>query len=259
MPFFTNGAISYYQFEIYNQAIRHAVFTRRGGMSPEPWSSLNMGSTVGDEPDRVRENRKLALATQECEPSSVFDVWQVHSANVVVATAPRSPETPHLQADAIITNQPRLVLMMRFADCVPILLHDPIRKAVGIVHAGWLGTVRSIVSIAVGAMQNQFQSNPADLLAAIGPSIGPDHYEVGSDVVTQVKQAFGSEASKILSDDDCVIKFNLWEANRLLLERAGVKHIEVAELCTACHTEDWFSHRAEKGRTGRFGAFISLK
>ncbi len=259
MPFHTNGSISYFQFDIFNQAIGHAIFTRRGGVSPEPWSSLNMGSTVGDEPDRVRENRRLALATQECDPSSVFDVWQVHGVDVVVATAPRSPETPHIQADAIITNQPRLVLMMRFADCVPILIHDPIRNVVGIVHAGWMGTVRGIVSIAVGAMRKHFQSDPADMLAAIGPSIGPDHYEVGSDVVSQVKQAFGREASKILSDDNEIIRLNLWEANRLLMEQSGVKHIEVAGLCTACHTEDWFSHRAEKGRTGRFGAIIGLK
>lgn len=259
MPFHTNSGISYFQFDIFNRAITHAIFTRRGGMSPEPWASLNMGSTVGDEPDRVRENRRLALATQSCDLSSVYDVWQVHSVNVVVASAPRAPDTPHLQADAIITNLPQLMLMMRFADCVPILIHDPIRKAVGIVHAGWMGTVRGVVSIAVDAMQEHFQSDPADMVAAIGPSIGPDHYEVGSDVAVQVKEAFGGEASKILSNEDYVIRLDLWEANRLLLEHAGVRHIEMAGLCTACHTEDWFSHRAEKGRTGRFGAIIGLK
>jgi hypothetical protein len=258
MPFHITGGISYFQFNQFDQSIRHAIFTRRGGVSPEPWSSLNMGSTVGDDPDRVRENRRLALASLEIEASSVYDVWQVHSVEVVIANAPRSPAMAHVQADAIITNQPQVVLMMRFADCVPILLHDPVRKAVGIVHAGWMGTVRGIVSAAIEAMRKQYQTDSADVIGAIGPSIGPDHYEVGSDVVNQVKHAFGRNASRILRDDGGVTSLNLWEANRLLLEQAGVGCIEVAGLCTACHTEDWFSHRAEKGHTGRFGAIIGL-
>jgi YfiH family protein len=148
--------------------------------------------------------------------------------------------------------------MMRFADCVPILLHDPERKVVGIAHAGWMGTVKGTVRFAVEALQQRFGSKLKDIRAGIGPSIGPDHYEVGPEVVEQVRQAFQGDASKLLSKGTGRMKFDLWTANRLLLEKAGVDQVEMAELCTACHTKDWYSHRAEKGRTGRFGAIIAL-
>jgi YfiH family protein len=258
MPFQSHDKIRYYQFEQLGHGLTHAVFTRRGGVSPVPWAALNLGSTVGDDLERVGENRGLALATLKLDSASVYDVWQVHGVEVAFAEAPRSPQIPHLQADAILTDRPGLILMMRFADCVPILLHDPVRKVAGIAHAGWMGTVRGTARFAVEAMQRRYGSNPADILAAIGPSIGPDHYEVSPDVVIQVRQAFGNDAASLLPVTTGPIKFDLWAANRMLLEQAGVSHVEVAGLCTACATEDWYSHRAEKGRTGRFGAIIAL-
>jgi YfiH family protein len=258
MPFQPHGEIRYFQFEQLGHGLTHAVFTRRGGVSPDPWATLNLGSTVGDDLQRVRENRLLALAALERDPASVYDVWQVHGIQVAIAEAPRSLESPYLQADAILTDKPGLTLMMRFADCVPIMLHDPVRKVAGIAHAGWMGTVRGTVYFAVKAMQKHFGSSPADIHAAIGPSIGPDHYEVGPNVVIQIQQAFQSDAPSLLPVSVGHIKFDLWAANRLLLEKAGVRHVEVSGLCTACHTEDWYSHRAEKGRTGRFGAIIAL-
>jgi YfiH family protein len=147
---------------------------------------------------------------------------------------------------------------MRFADCVPILLHDPRRKVVGIAHAGWLGTVRLTAAAAVRAMAEHYGSRPEDIQAGIGPSIGPDHYEVGADVIAKVQESFGSDAAQLVQQRGRKQHFDLWQANRLQLEQAGVRQIEVAGLCTACHLEDWFSHRAEKGKTGRFGALIAL-
>jgi hypothetical protein len=258
MPFQSKEGIRYYQFENLGDGVTQAVFTRRGGNSPDPWAALNIGGTVGDDPERVCKNRQRALTALGCDPESVYDVWQVHGVNVVIAEAPRPPEKPHLQADVILTDKPGITLMMRFADCVPILLHDPLRKVIGIAHAGWMGTVRGAVRIAVEAMQAHFGSNPRDVRAAIGPSIGPDHYEVGLDVVMQVQQAFRQGASSLLNKRAGGIHFNLWAANRMILEQAGVKQIELAGVCTACHTEDWYSHRAEHGRTGRFGAVIAL-
>jgi YfiH family protein len=259
MPFHSNGEIRYYQFELFDDGPVHAIFTRRGGVSPDPWAGLNLGGTVGDDPERVRENRRRALHALNRDLDSVYDVWQVHGVVVAIAEAPRSPEMPHLQADAILTAKPGITLMMRFADCVPVLLHDPVHKVVGIAHAGWMGTVRGTLHAAVEIMQTRFGSRPADIQAAIGPSIGPDHYQVGSDVVAQVRQAFGADTSELLAARDGSMYFDLWAANRLVLEGAGVRQIEVAGLCTACHTDDWFSHRAERGRTGRFGAIIALK
>lgn len=258
MPFLLHSEVRYFQFELFDQSLTHAVFTRQGGVSPEPWAALNLGSMVGDDLERVRENRRRALATLKCDMASVYEVWQVHGIAVAIANAPRPPKYPHLQADAILTDKPGLTLMMRFADCVPILLHDPVRKVVGIAHAGWMGTVRGTVRFAVEAMQKRYGSKPADILAAIGPSIGPDHYEVGPDVTLQVKQSFGSDASDLLSFSTGSMKFDLWTANRLLLQQAGVSQIDVAGLCTACDTGNWYSHRAEQGRTGRFGAIIAL-
>ena len=258
MPFTHSGELRLFQFEsLLQHNLQHAVFTRRGGVSPHPWQSLNLCGTVGDEPERVRHNKRLALAALDCDPDSVFDVWQVQSNRVLVAESPRGEQKPS-QADAIITNRPELTLLMRFADCVPILLYDPVRSAVGMVHAGWLGTVLKVAAEAVLAMQQTFGSQPTDLLAGIGPSIGPDHYPVGPEVVDQVRGAFGEEADRHLHPRDGEVCLDLWSANHSLLAHLGVGFIEQSGLCTACHPEDWYSHRGDRGRTGRFGAAVSL-
>ena len=256
MPLNHHDNLRFFQFNTIQT--RHAIFTRHGGLSPEPWSSLNVGGTVGDDLTRARANRNLSLQALGCSPESVFDVWQVHSADVVCATAPRPDGESMRQADIILTDNPELTLYMRFADCVPILFHDPCKGVVGVAHAGWMGTLRGVVSATVDMLKKQYGSNPADIVAGIGPSIGPDHYEVGSDVILQVMQRFGDESDLFLKSHNGQIHFDLWKTNQILLERAGVGNIEVAKICTACNTSDWFSHRAEKGRTGRFGALITL-
>jgi len=258
MPFESAAGIRYYQFDQLGDDLTQAVFTRQGGCSQAPWDSLNLGGTVGDDKQRVLENVNRALSALDRAPGSIYDVWQVHGVNVAIAEAPRPVDALHLEADTILTNTPGITLLMRFADCVPIFLNDPVRKVVGISHAGWMGTVRGTVRFAVEAMQARFGSKPGDILAGIGPSIGPDHYEVGPDVVAQVRQSFGQSAASLLEERAGATHFNLWAANRLTLEKAGVRQVELAGLCTACHTGDWYSHRAERGRTGRFGAIIAL-
>lgn len=258
MPFRDSTDLRYYSFDIFPNALTQAVFTRRGGISPAPWSALNVGGTVGDEAARVLENRRRAFAAAGRPLDSAFDVWQVHSAEVAKARAARNPEEDYRRADVILTDRPEVTLFMRFADCVPVLLYDPVQAIVGMVHAGWLGTVRGASRAAVDAMVAEYRSKPADILAGIGPSIGVDHYEVGADVLTQVNSAFGTAESELVQRRDGRAYLDLWAANRVQLEQTGVEQIEVAGLCTACHTDDWFSHRAEKGRTGRFGALIAL-
>ncbi len=260
MPFVQPDLVRYYTFDsLDDEGVVHAVFTRQGGVSKPPWDSLNLGGTVGDDASHVAENRQRAFAAMGRDIATLYDVWQVHSADVVIANAPRPPETPHRRADVILTNRPEVTLLMRFADCVPILLHDPARRVVGLAHAGWQGTVRRTVEAAVRAMQAEYGCHSPDIRAAIGPSIGAHHYAVGPDVVAQVKASFGADAPALLPGDNGAVKFDLWQANRLLLEQCGVRQIEVAEICTACHLEDWFSHRGENGRTGRFGALIALR
>ncbi len=251
-------SLVYYQFKsLLQQDLIHGVFTRHGGVSPDPWHSLNLGGTVGDAPDKVAENHQRLFSALDRPASSVFDVWQVHSANVVVADGPRN-DRPHTKGDIILTDDPGVTLLMRFADCVPILLYDPHRRAIGIAHAGWLGTVRRAAEFAVQAMVETFQSNPADIMAGLGPSIGPDHYTVGAEVVEQIEASFGRDASRHLERRNGKTYLDLWSANRALLQEQGVIQIEVAQICTACHINDWYSHRSEGGKTGRFGAAIAV-
>jgi YfiH family protein len=252
------GRIGYVQFASFQSFnLFHAVFMRHGGASSPPWDSLNVGSTVGDDPDHVHENIRNIFSDFKRSPKSIHQVWQVHSASVAFANSPSIGETPQ-KADAIITSSPQVSLFMRFADCVPIMLYDPVQHAIGIGHAGWLGTVRNAGAALTRAMVEKFGSRPADLLAGLGPSIGPDHYTVGEEVVDQIMSAFKVGGEAHIKRIDGSYHLDLWTANRDLLEREGVSQIEVAEICTACHLEDWFSHRAESGRTGRFGAMIAL-
>ena len=259
MPFHQQDGLRYYVFDIFPRAVMQAVFTRQGGVSPAPWESLNVGGTVGDDPARVRENRLRSFAALGRTLDSLFDVWQVHSVEAVCAEAPRPANAVHQKADIILTDKPEVTLYMRFADCVPILLYDSQEGVVAMAHAGWLGTVRGAAPAAVRTMRERYGSKPEDILAAIGPSIGPDHYEVGPDVVAQVERAFGPEAKRLIESRGGRTYFDLWAANRLQLEESGIERIEVAGICTACHLDDWFSHRAEKGKTGRFGALIALQ
>jgi YfiH family protein len=254
--------VAYYTFDILDDPrLVHAVFTRRGGVSPHPWASLNVGGLVGDERERVIENRMRSFREVGRQPGSIYDVWQVHGREVVYAKAPRPPDVPHLRADIILTDTPGVTLFMRFGDCVPILLYDPGRHVVGLAHAGWLGTVKHTAAAAIIAMHEKYGSNPVDIRAAIGPSIGAHHYEVGPEVVEQVRAAFGADASTLLHHPNGSpdrVQFDLWAANQLVLEQSGVMDIELAGHCTACRMEDWYSHRGEKGKTGRFGVLIAL-
>jgi len=262
MPFHQVDSIRFYTFNLFDpNSLIHAVFTRQGGLSPEPWSSLNVGvsAMVPDDYDRVWDNRNLAFEALSRDPESMYDVWQVHSADVICADHPRPKNVPHIKADAILTDNPEVTLFMRFADCVPILLHDPAKGVVGVVHAGWLGTVRKTLSATIETMINRYQCKPEDIQAGIGPSIAAHHYEVGNEVVMKVKDTFGEDADSLMPVSDGAVQFDLWRANELLLKQAGIRDIQNSGICTACHTEDWFSHRAEKGQTGRFGALIALK
>jgi hypothetical protein len=260
MIFKKHGALKYYQFEIFQGfPLFQGVFTRLGGVSPAPWESLNVGGTVGDHPARVADNKRRLLAALGFEPQDTYEVWQVHSARVVKADSPLGSNQNIQKADAVISDQPELVLLMRFADCVPIYLYDPVQQAVGLVHAGWQGTAKRAAGAAVRAMEKHFGSDPQKLLAGIGPSIGPDHYQVGSKVYEAFRSAFGARTDDLFSGEQDLVKLDLWEANRLDLYEAGVTQIEVSGICTACHLDHWYSHRAEDGSTGRFGAAFGLQ
>ncbi|MBN2555410.1 MAG: peptidoglycan editing factor PgeF [Anaerolineales bacterium] len=258
MPFRESGSTRFFNFDsLMLPGTKHAVFTRHGGVSPAPWDSLNFGSIVGDSQARVHQNLLRALSALEIAPSSVYDVRQIHSNLVVEAVSGRNNAPPQ-HADAILTRARGVTLLMRFADCVPILLLDPVIGVIGIAHAGWQGTVKNVVGAAVNQMKAHYGVDPANILAGIGPSICQDHYQVGQNVIDAVQARFGDDAEALLDVRESGCYFDLWSANRALLEQSGVCSIEVAGICTACSPEDWFSHRASGGTTGRFAALITF-
>jgi len=261
----TAGATAYYQFDqwIATRSLIHGVFTRLGGFSASPWASLNVGSMVGDDPQAVERNATHMYNTLGLDRERACTVWQVHGIETVIARERPADRRWLAKADALVTDQIGLPLSMRFADCVPVLLYDPVHHAIGMAHAGWRGTVGGVVRSALDAMCATFGTQPADVQASIGPSIGPADYQVGEEVVQAVRNTFGSTDSAadplIRRADDGSAYFDLWAANRLTLERSGVQHIEISAISTATHTDEFYSHRAEHGQTGRFGAVIALE
>lgn len=260
MPFHTSGDLRYYSLDLFDQVgIIHGFFTRHGGVSPEPWASLNHGGTTGDARVNVIENRRRMFEVFDLRVETIFDSWQVHGRDVLCADAPRPLDAPHQKADGILTGDSNITLVMRFADCVPVLLYDPVNGVTGIVHAGWQGTVQHAVEAAVTKMRSVYGSRPENLLAGIGPSICAEHYQVGPEVVDAVHRSFGKDADAVIQPVNGSSHLDLWKANQIILERCGVRKVEVPGICTACKVEDWYSHRAEHGKTGRYGVLLSGK
>ena len=260
MGFVEKDGLRYYQFDIFKgQPMFHAILTRAGGYSKEPFDSLNFGGTVGDDPQDVLKNHQLVYEKFGYDFDSRFDVWQVHGTKVLCTDEPREVGALHQKADGILTDRPEVTLFMRFADCVPILMFDPVHKVVGIAHAGWQGSVQQIARYAVEKMVNCYGSRPEEILAGIGPSICQSCYSVGREVFEKFSDRFGAAADAFFEYRDGKYHLDLWEVNRQTLTDAGVRQIEIAEICTACNLADWYSHRAENGKTGRFGVIMSLE
>jgi len=251
--------VRYYTFESFSKKeVLGACFTRSGGVSPEPYKSLNVGSSVGDQSNNVVENRRRLFEAVALPEESMYDAWQVHSTDYFVAQLPRALGSEQKKVDILLTQNPDITLMMRFADCVPIFLYAPKQRAIGLVHAGWMGSIRKIASKAIEAMVHEFTCSPNEILAGIGPSIGPDHYEVGLEVIKELQLSFPENHQDFLIHRKDRFFLDLWKLNAYELKKAAVKEIEIAYRCTACGVDEWFSHRKEKGKTGRFGAIMSL-
>jgi len=252
-----NGVVLY-RFEGLNGAagLLHAILTRIGGASQSPYATLNLGHTVGDDLANVEENHRRALGALGLKPGQTVSPYQVHGARVgVVGQAHLGTVQP--ATDALVTDAPGVPLLMRFGDCAPILFFDPCRRVVGMAHAGWRGVVAGSVPATVWTMAERWGCDPADLWAGIGPTIGPCCYEVGPEVVAAVEAACPPGA-EVVRGVNGRTHLDLPGAVRAQLCAAGVGQIEDACLCTACRVDEFFSHRAERGRTGRFGIVIEL-
>ncbi len=240
--------------------VTHAFLTRQGGVSEGKFSSLNFSIREGDGQGSVERNWDILSAAFGLPRSSFFTMRQVHGDRIVlVEDLDQGPEAP-VECDALITALPGVVVGIKTADCVPILLADGVRRVVGAVHAGWRGTSLGIAAKAVRVLGERFSSHPEDITAAIGPSIGRCCYQVDEQVFLardgdpDWRRAFRGceEPGRWMLD--------LPLANRIQLEKAGVPqgNITSAGFCTACRTDLFFSHRAEKGGTGRQLSFIGI-
>jgi hypothetical protein len=246
--------------------LRAIVSTRAGGVSQGSCATLNLSfaEAVGDDPDAVRTNRRRVAAAIDARLEDLVFAQQVHGSGVaVVTTADRgrgalTAETAIAQVDALIVTEPGPVAVILAADCVQLVLFDPVRRVLACVHAGWTGTVRGVTTAVVEQLRAQ-GSDPADLRVGIGPSIHPDRYQVGADVVRAAGEAFGPRVDEVISPDGTgAWNFDLWTANRIQLAEAGVPagQIQLAGLDTGPGTP-FFSHRSE-APTGRFAVLARL-
>lgn len=251
------GGLRYLSFEsIPTDRVPHGIFTRAGGVSPEPWASLNFSITVGDSSDNVRENTRLAHHALGLDPARQMDRFIAHTTRTWhVGEAQLGESAPH--ADALLTHTPNLSLTMTFADCQPLLAYDPVRHALAVAHAGWRGTVAGMALSLVRAMEAE-GSRAADLRVGLGPAIGPCCYEVGQEVTTQAATWPGGERWLVPGPNGRP-HLDMSAANEAILRGAGVVHIERADLCTACHTDRFYSYRAERPVTGRFALIAALR
>jgi YfiH family protein len=240
---------------------RAAFSSRLGGVSGGPFATLNLGGAVGDDPAAVACNRQRFAAAVGFRPEAVARLRQVHGADVVAVDRPGDAGS----GDALCTDVPGVVLAVAVADCAAVYLVDLRRRAVALCHAGWRGTVADVAGRAVAELGRRYGSRPEDLWAAISPAIGPCCYEVGESVIGALRAAVPWAEAVLRPAPEAPAgsaraRLDLWEANRLRLRDAGVPdaQVHVAGVCTACDAPRLFSHRRDRGRTGRMEAVLWL-
>lgn len=249
----------------------HAFLTRRGGVSTDCFAGLNFSAREGDKPESVAENWRLLAAAFRLEPSDFILMRQIHGDRIVVITEDSREKLPAgaslpvaaYACDALVTNRPGLALGVKTADCVPLFLVDPVKRVIGAVHAGWRGTALNIAGQVVDAFVACFSSQPGDIMAAIGPAIGPCCYEVDAVVYQALEIYAGLGAAPFLRQGTTKDRWllDLTRLNRCQLEQRGVPsaHIFADDYCTFCRREVFYSHRRDRGRTGRHVSFLMLK
>jgi YfiH family protein len=266
------GPIEFFTYDRFSRrdGVSCVTTTRAGGLSTGPFESFNLGLRCKDDEDTVIDNRaQLSLVTGAFPDLLTFG-RQVHGSGVTVVTGELlgsgalDAESAIADTDGMVTDIPDIPLVVLVADCAALSLYDPVKGVIGVAHAGWRGTVAGIAVVMVETMKEAFGTRPSDLIAGIGPSIGPCCYEVGGDVVDGVHDRHPDIAGRVIIADERTAapsaRLDLWTANFLQLTAAGVREdrIEVAGLCTSCHRDVFYSHRAEDGRTGRFASLIML-
>lgn len=228
-----------------------AQSTRHGGVSPEPFQTLNLGKSTADDPANVAENRRRFCAALGFVPAQMAWSKQVHGDQIRLVAAPGGSEG----FDALVTNVPGILLAVSVADCTPILVYDPRQKVVAAIHAGWRGTIEGIVAKTLILMEKEFGTLGKDCFTYIGACIDECSFEVGDEVAAEFAKPFkrfDAERGKFFVD--------LRKANAAQLHAFGIPEgqMEISPYCTLRHSADFFSHRKDKGETGRGMGVIGL-
>lgn len=241
----------------------HAFCTRHGGVSQDDYKSLNMSFREGDEEFRVLQNWDKLASAFNIPMENFLVLNQVHGDNIFVIKPHGDYFTSReaLNYDAIVTNRTNLAICIKTADCVPVFMVDRVKKVIAVVHAGWRGSALGITAKVVRLMQNSYGSRPQDILAAIGPSIGPCCYEVDLPAADAFRSQDNSESFLFPGKRKNHWMLDLVEANRRQLLNCGIPdaNFESSGLCTVCRRDAFFSHRGSGGITGRQINFIMIK
>ena len=247
--------------------VEHCFSTRMGGVSKGIYESMNFSFVRGDVPEAVMENYRRVATAMESNIEHFVTTDQTHTTNVRRVTKEDAGKgvtksRDYTDVDGLITNEPGLILSTFYADCVPLYFVDPVNKAIGLSHSGWRGTVGRMGKVTLEAMREAYGTNPADVYAAVGPSICQDCYEISEEVAEQFYKEFSEHGDKILINK-CNGKYqlDLWKTNEMILLEAGIlpEHLAVTNICTCCNEKLLFSHRASRGQRGNLGAFLMLK
>ena len=243
-------------------AVKHGFSTKLGGVSTGSCATMNISTTRGDDPEAVAENRRRIGAAIGVRPEDMTYTHQTHTTNVAVVRA-EDRGRRFLETDGLVTNVPGICLVTFYADCVPLFLVDPVKKAIGLSHSGWRGTVGKMGKVTVQAMMRECGSRPEDIVAAIGPSICQDCYEVSEDVIDRFRDSFNEAVWPKLfyRKENGKYQLDLWRANEEVFLEAGIRreNLAVTNLCTHCNQEVLFSHRATGEKRGNLSAFLALK
>ena len=247
--------------------VEHGISTRLGGVSEGFLGSMNLSYTRGDDPAHVDENYRRIAAAIGVKPEHMVCTHQTHTTNVRIVTREDAGkgvtrEKDYTDVDGLITNVPGICLVTFYADCVPLLFLDPVKKVVASSHSGWRGTVNRMGKATIRAMSEAYGSKPEDMIACIGPSICQDCYEVGEEVAGKFREAFKERDWPQLLEEKGNGKYqlDLWRANEIIFQEAGIpgEQIQITDICTHCNPKRLFSHRTCGNERGNLAAFLCL-
>ena len=242
-------------------AVRHGFSTRLGGVSTGHCATMNISTTRGDDPAAVEENRRRIAKAIGVRAEDMTYTNQTHTTNVAVVEA-KDRGKRFMETDGMVTNVPEICLVTFYADCVPLFFVDPVHRAIGLSHSGWRGTVGKMGKVTIERMREEYGTDPAQVVAAVGPSICQDCYEVSVDVIEKFRENFDRRLWPELFYEkaDGKYQLNLWRANQAVLTEAGVQgeNIAVTNLCTHCNPDILFSHRSTGTARGNLSAFLAL-